>query len=205
VASRNLSSNGGRAFFETTEALVSEDTNGQGGCPPIGTLGTPSCIDVYEWEAPGIGGCDEGDPAYSALNGGCLYLISTGKSEFPSFFADASLSGDDAFFFTRERLVGQDEDELQDVYDARVGGGLASQNPPPPNPCEGADACHEPAPPPPAETTPATPNFVGPGDPTPKHKKQKAKKHKKKHMQKKHRKKHKQAKGKAKGNGRNAR
>ena len=51
----------------------------------------------------------------------------------PSFFADASASGRDAFIFTRSRLVGQDQDELHDVYDVRAGGGSGSQNPPPPN------------------------------------------------------------------------
>ena len=46
------------------------------------------------------------------------------------------------FFFTRQALVGQDEDELVDLYDARVGGGIAAQNPPPPAaPCLG-EACH---------------------------------------------------------------
>jgi len=193
VESRNLSSDGKRAFFESAEALVGEDTNGQGICPGVGPLLTPACQDVYEWEAPSEGGCTPASPAYSSLNEGCLYLISTGKSTFPSFFADASQNGADVFFFTRQSLVGQDKDELQDVYDARVGGGLAVQNPASSAPCESADACHGPSSAPAAETSPATAGFLGPSNPKPKHKKpaakhkkHKAKKHQREHGQKKH-------------------
>jgi hypothetical protein len=195
VSSRNMSPDGDRVFFETTEALSPEDTNGVGGCPATGARSTPACLDVYEWEAPGSGSCTEGGPAYSPLNGGCLFLISTGKSKFPSLFADASESGNDVFFFTRQSLVGQDKDELQDVYDARVGGGLAPQNPQPVVPCESPEACHGPAQTPPAQST-ATPTFVGPGNQVPKHKKQKAKK---KHKAKKHK-----GEGKHKKHGANA-
>lgn len=55
---------------------------------------------------------------------GELSLISTGESGEVSEFIDASASGDDVFFTTRERLVGWDTDNQTDVYDARVGGGL---------------------------------------------------------------------------------
>jgi hypothetical protein len=169
VSSRILSADGEHAFFETTEALSPTDINGQGGCPPSGPRSFPSCLDVYEWEAPGIGSCKEDGPSYSPLNEGCLFLISPGKERVPSLFADASASGEDVFFFTRQRLVGQDEDELQDVYDARVGGGLPSQNPPPPNPCPSAEACHGPAQEAPAESSPGSANFSGPENPKPKH------------------------------------
>lgn len=188
VASRNFSSDGNRAFFETSEALVPGDTNGSGQakCPGIGAELTPACLDTYEWEAPGVGSCEEGGTDYSPLNEGCIYLVSTGKSPYPSYFADASENGNDVFFFTRQQLVGQDKDELQDVYDARVGGGLASQNEVPPVPCEATDACHGQLQTPPAEATPTTPQFVGPGNAVPKHKAQKKKKHKaKKHKAKK--------------------
>jgi hypothetical protein len=199
-AGRNLAADGDHFFFETTEALSPTDTNGRGpeGCPPSGTQNFPSCLDVYEWAAPGTESCQEGGPSYSLFDEGCLFLISTGKSEFPSLFADASASGNDVFFFTRQSLVGQDKDELQDVYDARVGGGLASQNPaPPPTPCESPDACHGPAQSPPVESSPATPGFSGPGNEVEKHKKQKP--HKKKQHKKKHHKQKKQGKAKAKG------
>jgi virginiamycin B lyase len=142
--SRNLSADGDRVFFESTEALVAADTNGNAGCPRNGNdiLSFPTCQDVYEWEAPGSGSCEKGVAGYSAQDEGCLYLISDGTSTEPAFFLDASASGDDVFFFTHSQMVGQDKDPLQDVYDARVGGGLASQNePPPPVPCEGEASC----------------------------------------------------------------
>jgi hypothetical protein len=202
LSSRNLSADGNRAFFETAEALVPADTNGQGGCPFSGSVGQsyPVCLDTYEWEAAGSGSCKEAAPAYSPLNGGCIYLISTGKSELPSLFADASASGDDVFFFTRQGLVGQDQDELQDVYDARVAGGLPAQNPVVIPPCETTDSCHGPTQVPPAESSPGSASFVGPGDPVNKHKKQKASKRKsKKHKHKKHRKAKKHQRAHAKG------
>jgi len=193
LASRNLSADGNRAFFETTEALVASDTNGNGpaGCPIVGATlqAFPACRDVYEWEAPGSGSCSESSSAFVSSNGGCLYLISTGKDDYPSFFADASSNGNDVFFFTRQGLVGQDKDELLDVYDARVGGGIAAQNPPPQVSCESTDACHGPIPTP-AEGSPTSQNFVGPGNAVskPKPHKPKPKKHKgkKKHKKQKH-------------------
>jgi hypothetical protein len=192
LASRTLSADGNRTFFETTEALVASDTNGQAGCPAVGSLlqRFPACRDVYEWEAPGSGSCEEFGPAYSPLNGGCLYLISSGKDDYPSFFADASEDGKDVFFFTRESLVGQDKDELLDVYDARVDGGLTSQNPEPGVPCESAEACHGPIPPAPPEGQPSTQTFVGPGNAVskPHHKKPRKHRKHKKHVKKKHQK-----------------
>jgi hypothetical protein len=185
IASHNLTAEGQRVFFETPDALVGADTNGQPGCPPQpGQFAFLTCLDVYEWEAAGTGGCTE---AEASADGGCVYLLSTGKGKEPSLFADASLSGEDAFFFTRARLVGQDKDDLVDVYDVRGGGGIAAQSPPPPPPpCEGAEGCHGPASSPPAETLPTTQSFSGPGDPKPTH----AKKHKKKPRAKKHKKHH---------------
>lgn len=113
---RNLSADGSRLFFTSREALLPGDTNG--------------LYDVYEWEADGSGGCQD-----SADNGGCLYLISSGRGATNSYFTDASASGNDAFFSTGDRLVGSDQDEYADLYDARVGGGFPE--PPPPAPCEG--------------------------------------------------------------------
>jgi hypothetical protein len=95
--SRALSEDGRRVFFNSADALLPQDVNGE--------------HDVYEWEA------------------GRLRLLSSGTSAAPSDFVGSSESGDDVFFATRDRLVGQDRDGLMDVYDARVGGGFASQNP----------------------------------------------------------------------------
>jgi hypothetical protein len=62
-------------------------------------------------------------------------LISPGNAPFDAIYADVSLDGRDVFFTTSQKLVGRDNDQVIDVYDARVGGGLASQNPPPPQEC----------------------------------------------------------------------
>jgi hypothetical protein len=141
---RNLSADGSRVFFETEEALLPQDTNG--------------AMDVYEWEREGAGSCGSGH------GGGCLYLISTGKSSEPSLFAEASASGGDVFFFTRQSLVGQDDDTLVDLYDAREGGGIEAQDAAAPvAPCLG-EACRAALSPPPAIGVPVSQVFSGPGN-----------------------------------------
>jgi hypothetical protein len=141
LLSHNLSSDGNRIFFETTDALLGADTNDDAGCRLAGSPGQgfPACTDVYEWEAKGVGTCDA---AHAVADGGCFYLISTGKGTEPALIADASGDGKEVFFFSRSKLVGQDEDGLLDVYDARVDGGLQAQNGPPLTPCESAGSCH---------------------------------------------------------------
>ena len=114
---RNLSSDGSRVFFQTRESLVSQDTNEQ--------------WDVYEWEREDTGSCTPGGAGFSARLDGCLYLISTGQSDQPSYFGDSDATGENVFFFTRQSLVNLDQDDNADVYDARVDGGLPGQNQPP--------------------------------------------------------------------------
>ena len=181
VLSRNLSADGKRVFFESTDALVVDDTNGKAGCKTEGfaVFIFPTCQDVYEWEAQGTGSCKE-----DVQGGGCLYLLSTGTSPNASFFNDASLNGDDAFIATRSRgLVGQDQDQLQDIFDLRVGGGLPSQNQVPVPECEGIDGCHGPQSAPPSVQSPASASLGGPGNkkqrhpPAKKKSKHKGKKH----------------------------
>jgi hypothetical protein len=184
VLSRNLSADGDRVFFESTDALVAADINGEEGCPIVGGQHQqyPACKDVYEWEANGRGSCHS-----DVQGGGCLYLISTGRSKEPSLFGDASESGKDVFVFTASRLVGQDQDDLLDAYDAREGGGLASQSAPEVGPCDGESCKGQPAPVP-ANQSPGSAGFAGPGDPIP------VRHHKKKHHKKKHHKKHRKTK-----------
>jgi hypothetical protein len=113
---------------------------------------------------------------------GAPHLISTGAGAADSWFVDASASGDDLFFATRDRLVGWDRDDNYDVYDARVNGGLP-EPPPAVVGCDG-DAC-QPAPVPPNDPTPASATFNGAGNVT-----QSASHHKKRHQRKKKGKKH---------------
>ena len=143
---RNLSADGSRVFFSTPEALVPQDTNGE--------------EDVYEWEQEGTGSCALGEGVES---GGCLYLISTGQSDGPSTFADASEDGENVFFFTRQSLVSQDQDDVADLYDARVGGGLEGQSPVASSPCEG-EACRGSAGAAPAFAAPASAASSGSGN-----------------------------------------
>jgi len=158
---RNLTDDGNRAFFETPDQLVAGDHNG--------------VQDVYEWEAKGAGSCES-----EGQDGGCLYLISSGESAEPSYFDDASKSGDDVFFLTHQSLVRQDRDRLRDVYDARVGGGIASQNEEPQPRCEG-EACKGAASPVPGIESAGSAGFAGPGNPNPSRHQHKKKRHTKKH------------------------
>ncbi len=183
VLGRNLSRDGKRIFFETPDALVARDTNGEKECPAWGSSvqqqSSRACQDVYEWEAPEKGSCSEASPAYAPSSGGCIYLISTGKSGEASFFADADLEGRNAFIFTYERLVGQDKDGLLDVYDARSEGGLAAQGVAEAVPCAG-EACKPRGTAPPALPAPGSAGFTGPAESKPKrhgHKKHKHRKH----------------------------
>jgi hypothetical protein len=143
---RNLSENGQRFYFQTAEALVPEDTNGESGCPtvrqPVSIV--PRCQDVYEWEASGEGTCTEGSGDFSIQAGGCIYLLSSGKSSDPSYFGDADPSGNNAFLYTSQALVAQDKDQLVDIYDARVGGGLAAQTQLTVSPCDSSSECRAP-------------------------------------------------------------
>ena len=178
-----LSADGNRAFFSTKEALVTSDIDSS--TCHSDRLGTPSCQDVYEWQAPGSGTCTGGGAAYSTTNEGCLYLLSTSTSQNPAWLIDASPSGEDVYILTRDSLVGQDTDSITDIYDARVGGGLAAQNPLASPPCE-AEGCKGTNSAPPQFSGP--PQFAGPGDPKPKRPKHPCKKAKgkKKSCHKKH-------------------
>ncbi len=156
---RSISSDGSRVFFNSTDALTGRDTNSLGGCTTSGSfVQVGPCQDVYEWEAQGAGSC-----ASASADGGCLYLISSGSSDNAAEFLDASANGNDVFFVTRDQLVGQDQDQLYDVYDARVDGGIASQNPPPGTSCSG-DSCRGQLGGTPAPPTVATVTFTGPGN-----------------------------------------
>jgi DNA-binding beta-propeller fold protein YncE len=165
---RYLSNDGSRLFFESLDSLDASDTNG--------------LRDVYEFERAGSGGCSSGSAGFSAETGGCVYLISSGQSTDRSFLLDASSDGRDVFLSTRQSLLGRDDNENYDVYDARVGGGFPESSPPPP--CS-AEACKPPTQAPPTGFTPATPSFQGPGNqagrPSKKHRSQKHKKNKHSH------------------------
>jgi len=159
---QNLSSDGNRIFFETSDRLVAEDTNGVNGCRTYNennVTGPAYCQDVYEWEAPGTGSCRAVE-----ANEGCISLLSTGKSDRASYFTGASTNGDAAFIVTNSQLVPQDRDSLNDVYATRVNGGLPSQRTLSPPPCIGDSSCRGPLRAGPTGAGPGTASFSGPGN-----------------------------------------
>lgn len=117
---RALSEDGWRLFFDSYDDLALRDRSTSARRPDP---------DVYEWEAQGVGSCQR--------EGGCLAIVSGGRSASGSTFLDASANGGDAFFLTSDSLVGADSGAA-DVYDAREGGGFP--DPERPIACVG-DAC----------------------------------------------------------------
>jgi hypothetical protein len=141
-----ISEDGDRVFFDSSSSLVPQDTNGK--------------QNVYEWEREGSGTCTTG----SAVNGGCVYLLSGGSSVSDSWLIGASESGNDVFLATRAQLVPEDQNETFDLYDVRVDGA----KPVSPPQCTGTGCQGVPAPPP-TFATPSSVTFEGVGnftDPT---------------------------------------
>jgi DNA-binding beta-propeller fold protein YncE len=68
-------------------------------------------------------------------------LISAGTGPGDSTFLDATPDGKNIFFVTEDQLVGLDKDTQADAYDARIGGGISAQNPPPLPPVCIGSAC----------------------------------------------------------------
>ena len=137
---RPLSEDGRYAFFHTPERLAPEDGN--------------DVSDAYQYD----------------LVTGEVALISTGDAGAdPAYFLDASASGRDVFFASRERLVGWDTDVSYDIYDARIGGGF----PEPVRPVAGCadDACQGTRSQAPTRRSPTSVTFEGPGNVRAHHKK----------------------------------
>lgn len=141
----------GRVFFDTPSSLSPQDLNG--------------VSNVYEWAPVGVGECGEESASYSSLSEGCVYSISSGTSPEPSYFVDASESGEDVYFATSQSLVGEDTDNGLSIYDARVGGGLVSQaGPVEPPVCRGEGECRSPLTEAPGGQLPGTVSAYGPGN-----------------------------------------
>ncbi len=121
--------NEGRLFFNSSDALVPQDTNG--------------LADVYEYEPPGVGDCTTATVTFSEHSGGCVSLISSGQSSAESTFLDASENGNDVFFITAAKLVAEDYDNANDVYDAHVCSVAipCRTEPVSPPPCTSGDSC----------------------------------------------------------------
>ena len=127
-------SDSGRLFFDSPDALVPHATNG--------------VEDVYQYEPAGIGDCRDGaltgTVVYAASAGGCVGLISSGRSSQESAFFDASENGNDVFFVTTAKLVAADVSNSYAVFDAHVCGSegvpCPSELASPPE-CSSGDSC----------------------------------------------------------------
>ena len=97
---RFVSENGGRVFFDSSQPLVTQDSDRK--------------QDVYEWERNGEGSCTQAD--------GCVFLLSGGDGTSASWLLDASSNGDDVFVISRTSLVPGDPYDSFSVYDASVHG-----------------------------------------------------------------------------------
>lgn len=133
--SHSLTDDGRFVFFGTVDALVPQDTNNK--------------LDVYEYDSVTE----------------TQRLLSSGTDPHDSYFMEATPSGSDVYFTTKERLSAWDIDEAYDVYDARIGGGFPE---PPPTiaPC-GGESCRTAAPSAPSVNAPGSGSLVGSGNPKP--------------------------------------
>ncbi len=80
-----------------------------------------------------------GGPQAYLWHDGTVSLISDGHQGITAPEPAISASGSDIFFVSASQLVGQDTDDLWDVYDARINGGFPAP-PPPTGECSG-EAC----------------------------------------------------------------
>lgn len=149
-------SDDGRLFFDSVDALAPQDVNGTS--------------DLYEYEPASVGSCTNAAASYSASQGGCIGLVSSGISSEESVFLNASESGNDVFFLTTAKLVAGDTDNAFDVYDAHVCG-LGWECPPldaVKPPCTNTASCRvAPVPQPSVFGAPATATFSGAGNQAP--------------------------------------
>lgn len=148
IVIHNVSSDGSRVFFETPEALVTEDSDG--------------INDIYEWQEEEGGGTE-------------VNLISSGQSvEYqplieepqylprPNILLSTSPEGEDVVFLAQEALA-QDVGigGMPAIYDAKVGGGFTSVAPP--TPCV-EEGCRPAASNPPGLAEPLSETIQGSGN-----------------------------------------
>jgi len=165
-AEHTISDDGQRIFFETPDALVPQDVNGEAACPLLPQVtgqveSLYACEDVYEW------------------HDGTVSLLSSGTGTQPFTLMGATASGKEVFFATVQRLLGWDVDNSSDIYAVRADSGF-SEPPAQPLICEGAEQCHGQGSAAPNVPGAGTAVFEGPGNPTATQPKAR-KKHKKRH------------------------
>ncbi len=120
-----MSADGSYVFFQSTVGLTPQALDQQ--VIGKGSTGGPVYANnVYEYHEGRVSLISDGEDITRAGNVGVVELLGT----------DAS--GQDVFFQTADRLVGQDTDTNLDIYDARIGGGFPA---PAPTPSCSGDAC----------------------------------------------------------------
>ena len=142
--------NGGTAFFETSESLLSADADSaqdvyqrSGGTTSLvsageagkGNLGVPASFEWVSTSGPQVVAFTTAEPLVDedpdssqdvyTRSGGTTTLISIGpdggNGEFSAIFAGSAADGSKIFFTTAKPLVAEDTDSSQDVY-MRSGG-----------------------------------------------------------------------------------
>jgi hypothetical protein len=131
----------GRLYFDSQNSLTPTDSN-------------HGVEDVYQYEPQGVGSCKRAS--------GCISLISAGREPVDSNFLAVDETGSNVFFTSRDQLVLKDRDDLIDLYDAREGGGIASETETSRGECQG-EACQQPVMPP-NDPTPGSSTFEGAGN-----------------------------------------
>jgi hypothetical protein len=150
-----ISDEGSRAVFETTEALVPQDTNG--------------IEDVYEWELVETNGCTASSHFYSSVDKGCVYLLSSGTGVgVPSnkgivdgtHLVGASENLNDVYMQASDSLL-PGADSASKLYDVRIDGGFPYK--PPAFGCEPGQ-CRTEAGSPASPEAPSSAGFAGSGN-----------------------------------------
>jgi hypothetical protein len=117
---RAISAGGSTIVFSTPAQLQANDINTGAHPSCVHLEGTTGC-DVYEWHECATSTCDDG------MHGEVNMLSPGNDAESEGTdrgVVGMSESGSDIFLLTSTSLVGQDADELRDVYDVRVDGGF---------------------------------------------------------------------------------
>jgi hypothetical protein len=114
---RTISEDGSVVVFQSDDALTPQVHGGT--------------RNVYLWRGGNVYLISDGIPAGNEPGGGTI------KAAEQAGLVGIDASGQNVFFTTEAKLVGQDGDELSDLYDARIGGGFPA---PKVNECVG-EAC----------------------------------------------------------------
>jgi DNA-binding beta-propeller fold protein YncE len=126
---------------------------------------TDTGLAFFDTPTPLVDADANGAPDAYVFEDGQVQLLSSGAPGTIARFVGTAGGGRDAFIATNAQLVSQDRDSAFDLYDARVGGGIASQMTGDNSPavCGGVE-CREPTAGPVASPTPPSQRVDGDGN-----------------------------------------